>query len=477
MSVAGSLDSVSIVSTLSLFNEAPEERVFRVAELNRSVRGVLEAGYSDIWVEGEASDVSRAASGHIYFTLNDDKDAAQIRCVMFRGDATRAKARIENGARVRLKGSVSLYEPRGSFQFVARIALHSGEGALAAEFERLRKKLEGEGLFAPERKRALPLFPRVIGVVTSQSGAALHDILRVSKGRSPVRIVIADCRVQGEGSPESILRALEAIQKLPEVEVVIVARGGGSQEDLWSFNDERVVRAIAACRVPTVSGVGHEVDITLADLAADLRAATPSNAAELVVPDARALVQKLESGTRQLERALESLLGRSRLRLEKLQRHLEDPRRAVSGVRARLHSLEQSLERHMTRKLALARARASDTSERLSAQNPRRKLDRDRARLIAAWERAVRLMRPGVSARRVRFVSLAGKLDALSPLAVLARGYAIVLDQASGQALVDASEVQKGSVLSVRLHRGTLDAVVSRTVPGVELPVERQGKP
>ncbi|MCA9601162.1 MAG: exodeoxyribonuclease VII large subunit [Myxococcales bacterium] len=456
------------MNTLSLFDrpdgdggEKDSERVFRVAELNRAVRSTLEAGWGDVWVEGELSDVTRAASGHVYFTLNDDVDAAQIRGVMFRGDASRAKATLESGARVRMRGSLSLYEPRGSFQIIVRLALPAGAGDLHAEFERIRKRLEAEGLLDVARKRPLPMFPRTVGVVTSASGAAVHDVLRVTAGRCPVRLVIADCRVQGKDAPDSIIDALTAIQRLPELEVVLLVRGGGSAEDLWSFNDERVARAIAACRVPVVAGIGHESDVTIADLVADVRAATPSNAAELTVPDRSALTARIEASRRHLERAFEAALGRARLRLEKLQRHMEDPRRAVAGIRNRFAALRHTLERLALRRLARAHAEVSNLRERLGALDPRRVLRADRERLVEMRARLRETPGPFVGEARLKLAQLASTLEALSPLAVLARGYAVTLHGASGRALLRSSDAKTGDMLTIRLHEGSLAATVT----------------
>jgi exodeoxyribonuclease VII large subunit len=415
------------MSTLSLFDRpsargdepagAESERVWQVCEVNRAVRFELEGNWADVWIEGELGDVSRAGSGHVYFTLCDEKEPAQLRGVMFKSDARRAKARLEGGARVRMRGTLSLYEARGSFQLIARLAVPAGDGDLAAQFERVRKQLEAEGLFDVARKRPLPRLPRVVGVVTSAQGAALHDVVRVASGRCPVRIVVSDCRVQGESAPASIVAALEAVQRLPGLDVVIVTRGGGSAEELGAFNDERVARAVAACRVPVVSGVGHEVDVSICDLVADVRAATPSNAAELVVPDREALLRALEASARGLERAMEGRLGAERLKLERL-----------SG-RARRH-------------------------------DPRAQLGRDRRALEALGTRLAGTARRWLHDRHARLGQLTARLDAMSPLAVLARGYAIALSERTGRAVVSADDVEVGEHLRVRLSEGELRARV-----------------
>jgi len=419
--------------------ERSDGPILRVSQLNRSVRALLEDVYKSVWVEGELSDVTIAASGHAYFTLNDENTPAQVRGVMFRSDAQRCKAHIKNGARVQLRGQVSLFEPRGAFQLIARIARPVGEGDLQAELARLKEALLAEGLLDPARKRPLPLFPRVIGVVTSATGAAVHDIIRVAQARSAVRIVVSPCVVQGAEARQSIVAALEAIQRLPELDVVIVGRGGGAAEDLQAFNDESVVRAIGRCRVPTVSAVGHEVDVTLADLIADVRAATPSNAAELVVPEQRVLSQQLANAERRLARALEVRLGQDRLRLDRFARRLV-VNSQLRTARARLVRLNQRLERH----------------------DPRVSLARDRAQLVQRTTRIQSMIRPLLADRRAQLSELSARLAALSPTQILSRGYAIALHEATGKALVHATDAAVGDRVIVRLHQGSLTTRVEQ---------------
>ena len=454
------------------------DRVLRVAEVNRAVRGTLEEAWPDVWIEGELSDVTRAASGHVYFTLNDEREPAQLRGVMFRGDARRAKARLERGAVVRMRGGLSLYEPRGGFQLIARLAVPAGEGDLHAQFERLRRKLEAEGLMDPARKRPLPRLPRVLGVVTSAAGAAMHDIVRVARGRCPVRIVVSDCRVQGQEAPASIVAALTAIQQLPLLDAVIIGRGGGAQEDLWAFNHESVARAIAACRVPTVSGVGHEVDVSIADLVADVRASTPSNAAEIAVPDRRRLLAEVDGMRRRLDQQLDTRVGRERLRLERLDRGLADPRRALGGVRARLTTSHAALERGMRRRLAGEMRTLADLRAALAKLDARATLERDR-RALTALRHALAAAAPALltgrrrvrheattalraharaltQGRRARLSILEGRMLALSPKAVLSRGYAIALHAPTGRALLRASDAHPGDEVELVLSEGRL---------------------
>ncbi|MEM7437020.1 MAG: exodeoxyribonuclease VII large subunit, partial [Myxococcota bacterium] len=363
-----------------------DERVFRVGEINRAVRFSLEDSWPSVLVEGELSDV-RGAGGHVYFSLNDEEENAQLRGVMFQSDVRRTKAPLRDGARIRFRGKLSIYQPRGQFQLIARSARPAGDGDLAARFEQVRKKLEREGLFDPARKRPLPRLPRVVGVVTSKSGAAVRDVIRVASGRCPVRLVVADCRVQGDDAPRTIIKAIEAVQGLDDLDLIIVTRGGGSAEDLWAFNDEGVARAIAASRVPVVSGVGHETDITIADLAADVRAATPSNAAELVVPERDALVRELQSLERRLSQALDNHLGGLRLRLERLLRPLYGARRVIVPIRRTLQDALERLSQSMRTALRARRGTLVEHRGRLARHDPRTTLRADRRVLDATRTR------------------------------------------------------------------------------------------
>ena len=436
-----------------------DERVFRVSEVNRAVRFTLEDNWANVLIEGELSDVRRA-KGHVYFTLNDEEDPAQLRGVMFQSDVRRTKAPLEDGARIRFRGTLSLYTARGQFQLIARSAKLAGEGDLAAQFRKLRAKLEAEGLLDPARKRPLRELPRVVGVVTSRTGAALRDIIHVASERCPVRILVADCRVQGEDAPGSIVSALDLIQRVDDLDVVIVSRGGGSAEDLWAFNDEGVARAIATCRVPVVSGVGHEVDVTIADLVADVRAATPSNAAEIVVPERETLLRDVRVLERRLNQALDNRIGGFRLRLERLLRTLYSARRVMTPVRERLAELHQrlmrldprSVLRHDQRQLAVLIAKLRDAG--------RLPVRRRRDRVVALRFRLRGRGRPMVHEARAGYAELCAQLDALSPLRVLERGYAIALHESTGRAVRSQSEVKEGDRLRVRVSDGEFGAKV-----------------
>ncbi len=438
-----------------------EERVFRVAEVNRAVRLTLEDNWANVLIEGELSDV-RHAKGHVYFSLNDEEDPAQLRGVMFASDVRRTKAPLEDGARVRFRGKLSLYTARGQFQLIARSAKLAGEGDLAAQFRKLRAKLEAEGLLDPETKRSLPGLPRVVGVVTSRTGAALRDIIRVASDRCPVEILVADCRVQGEDAPRSIVSALELVQRVDDLDVVIVSRGGGSAEDLWAFNDEGVARAIAACRVPVVSGVGHEVDVTIADLVADVRAATPSNAAELVVPERETLFREVQSLERRLSQALDNRVGSLRLGLERLLRPLYGTRRLLAPIHERVAELHRRLMRQDPRSVLRRDQRLLATLTARLRDAGRLPMRRRRDRLIALRFTLHGRGRPMVREARAAYAERCAQLDALSPLRVLERGYAIALHESTGRAVRSESEVEDGDRLRVRVFEGEFGAKVER---------------
>ena len=445
---------------------SPARDVYSVTRLNREVRSVLERGLGVVWVEGELSNFSQPASGHWYFSLKD-RDA-QLRCAMFRLKNSLVGFTPREGAHLLLRGRISVYEARGEYQLIVEHLEEAGEGALKREFERLKVRLAAEGLFASERKRALPPFPRRIGVVTSTSGAALHDILKVLARRfPPAAVLIYPSAVQGAAAVPALIAALETAAARAECEVLILARGGGSLEDLWAFNDERLARVIAASPLPVVSAVGHEVDFTIADFVADVRAPTPSAAAELVVPDSRACLEALRRSAarltvsmrrelRALDARLEGTRGRLALvhpgvRLEQQTQRLDDLARRLAGaVRARVQR-EQ---------LGLAQLRG-----RLVRRSPERLLHAQRSReqdLSVRLRHAV-ARRVNDAAQRLALAQRA--LHSVSPLATLARGFAIVT-RADGSLLGDAAGVAPGETIEARLARGTLIARVTGTREG-----------
>lgn len=417
------------------FNAAAQPRVLQVSELVRQAARLLEGRFADVWVEGEIDSCKRhAASGHLYFVLKDG--AGRIEAMMPRTRARTLRFPPSDGLKVRARGRVSLYEAMGRFQIYVEEMELTGEGELLRAFEELKARLQREGLFDKARKRPLPPFPRCIGVVTSQSGAALHDILRVASRRGRVRFLIAPCQVQGEGAAPQICAAIEVLQ--PHCDVLIVGRGGGSSADLWAFNDEMVARAIAASRVPVVSAVGHEVDFTIADFVADVRAATPSAAAEVVVPLFSQLEEELADLRQRLFRA-----G---------QRTLDGARQCLDGEVTRAAAA-------MTRCIAARRKVLAVGQQRLSGLHPRARLARDREALEQLRGRLLRGQENLVLLRRREFEGQVASLDALSPLRVLLRGYAVARD-GEGHVITDAAQVQPGDALALRLSRGELDCRV-----------------
>ncbi|MBK7579119.1 MAG: exodeoxyribonuclease VII large subunit [Myxococcales bacterium] len=439
--------------------------VIGVAELDRRLKRAVESVTGREWVEGEIASLKLAPSGHAYFTLKDEREDAVIDCVMYRMNAQRARRHLSDGARVQLSGRATLWAPRGRLQLVAEALRPAGRGALLEALEQLKARLLAEGLFAEDKKRALPAEPRVVGVVTSAVGAAFHDIRTVAFRRGGARLVLCPALVQGEGAPDSIVAAINLAERYPGLDVLIVGRGGGSAEDLMAFNDERVVRRIAATVVPVVSAVGHETDVTLADLAADVRAATPSVAAELVIPDAAARRQLLSRNRRNLARAMRARVFEERSRVDRMRARLSDPRFVIAARQQGLDELLARLERIEARRIARCRAALEETHRRLSAEDPRAVLARAHAQLSPLAARLDALARARLALSGTALGELVARLHALSPLAVLARGYAIATTE-DGRAIRSAEEVRVGSGISLRVHAGQIEAQVTATKTG-----------
>jgi exodeoxyribonuclease VII large subunit len=438
----------------------PERTVYSVSRLNREVRVLLERGLGVLWVEGEISNFSQPSSGHWYFSLKDRN--AQLRCAMFRLRNAAVGFTPKSGQQVLARGRISLYEPRGDYQFIAEHLEEAGVGALQRQFELLKTKLAGEGLFATQLKRALPRFPRRIGVITSPTGAAVRDILHVLARRFPAAaVLIYPTVVQGIAAAPAVIGALQTAGLRRECDVLILARGGGSLEDLWAFNDERVARTIRACPLPVVAGIGHEIDFTIADFVADARAPTPSGAAELVVPDRAAFLDALS-------RTAERLNACMRRELRSLTAHFDSMRsrlnRSHPGVRLthqaqRLDDLEQRLTIALRASLRNDRSRLSDLSARLVHRSPDR-LIRDSSMHHAALSARLRQAWSNWHSRTEIRIKLAARtLDAVSPLATLSRGFAIVT-RADGTLLTDSRSVAVGDEIEARLGRGRIRAKV-----------------
>jgi exodeoxyribonuclease VII large subunit len=443
----------------------PEEgpRTLTVAELDRAIRVSLERSFElPVWVEGEVTGARPVASGHVYFSLKDEKEEASVDAVVYRMSVTpRAKALLCDGARVRVRGRPTFWAPRGRLQLVIDRVEAAGRGALLEALEKLKEKLAAEGLFALERKRSLPVEPRVLGIVTSPTGAVIHDVCKVAFRRGGARILLAPARVQGEGAAGSILRALQALQRVTEVDAIIVGRGGGSTDDLAAFNDEALVRAVAACRVPVMSAVGHEVDVTLVDFAADARAATPSQAAEMLVPDRRARAQALRQSRGRLVHAMRARLAEDRVRLHAVERKLGDPRLVIAAQQQRLDDRTTRLASCSQAALAARKERLVRLGHRLHARHPKLVIAQEQAAVTRASDRMAAAMRALLAKRGGALENVGARLDALSPLKVLGRGYAIA-SRADGRAVRDANDVAAGDRIRVRVAHGAIDAEVQR---------------
>jgi exodeoxyribonuclease VII large subunit len=444
------------------FNLQPQRRSLTVSELTARIRDLLAKNFIDVVVEGEVSNCREAQSGHIYFTLKDDK--AQVKCVWFRQQMRGVKFRPEDGLKVTLRGSVGVYEARGEYQIYVESLDPAGRGALQLAFEQLKKKLESEGLFDARHKKPLPLLPSRIGLITSSKGAAVRDVVRILRRRFPnVHVLLAPVRVQGEGAAGEIARAVRFFNQRQQVDVLIVARGGGSLEDLWAFNEEVVARAIFDSAIPVISGVGHETDFTIADFVADVRASTPSAAAELVVQTRRefdkhimnlraALGEQLRYRLLVLSRRVHELGARRGFRRpldllrQRRQRADEMTARLAQGLRARL---EQSRRRFTSTHLRIARF---DFRARIA--EVRRRLEQQSSELGLRTERMLR-------ARRERVERLRLQLEERGPLKVLERGFAIATD-AAGNVLRSSEQVAVGDALTVQLHRGKLISEVRK---------------
>jgi exodeoxyribonuclease VII large subunit len=443
--------------------QRPVRQILSVTELTANLREVLETTFPEIWVEGELSNAKVWQTGHLYFTLKDGN--SQVKGVMFRSALRYLKFKPEDGLHVVVRGRISVYDPKGEYQLVGEHMEPHGYGPLQLAFEQLKKKLAAEGLFESARKRPLPSLPRRIGVVTSIDGAALRDIIRVLRRRYPnAHVVISPSRVQGEDAAGEIVRALRWIARIDRVDVVIVARGGGSLEDLWAFNEEKVARAIASCPVPVISAVGHETDFTIADFVADLRAPTPSAAAELVVRRKDdfcnyidRLGDRLQAGMRRRVTRLESRLNALLARPGYAGQHGRFAMRGrhVAELNAALrHAMTGALGRRGRRHEGLLRA--------LTQFDPRHRLGAVRAQLLARDGRLGRAAARRVHQTDARFKALAARLEGLSPLSVLARGYAVAWDRDRTRILRDPASVSPGDEIIVTLERGELRSIVKK---------------
>lgn len=443
----------------------PPRRVWTVGELVVAVRAQLERQYADVYVEGEISNFRAADSGHLYFTLKEG--AAQVRAVMFRSQARLLRFRPENGLQVMARGRVTVYEARGELQISVEHLEPQGAGALQIAFEQLKAKLGAEGLFAAERKKALPLLPRRIGVVTSASGAALQDILQVlGRRHDSVAVLICPAQVQGEAAAAEVSAGVRYFNSTHAVDVIIVARGGGSLEDLAAFNDEGLARTVAASEIPVISAVGHEVDFTICDFVADLRAPTPSAAAEMVVRSQRELLEQVQAIHQRLTRGVRYQLLMARQALTQLAQH-----GAFARTRSLIGRRQQRVDEAVFRLAQAQREILTDCRRRLEAASARLR-HRELGRQMAASKQVLQAREQALAAAadrllmgwRSRWARSSAQLEALSPLNILERGYALVFDQ-SGRLVKDAGRLRPGEPITARLARGSVEARVSETKP------------
>ena len=444
------------------FEQAPTRRIWRVADLVSAVRTTVERGYTDVWVEGEISNFRPAESGHLYFTLKDGD--AQLRVVMFRSQARLLRFRPDNGMQIIARGRVTIYDARGELQLSAEFLEPLGAGALQLAFEQLKKKLAGEGLFDQARKKPIPQLPRRIGIITSPRGAALQDMLNIlSRRHESVGILIYPAQVQGEAASTEVGAGVKYFNRTRSVDVLIIARGGGSIEDLAAFNDEKLARVIAASDIPIISAVGHETDFTICDFVADLRAPTPSAAAELVIESKHKLAEHVAHLHQRLNRATRYHLLMARNRLTELAQHGAFGRmQDLLGRRAqRLDEMIFRLASGFGNSLRDYRRRLEVASARVRHFDLRRSLAITRTKLDAGSEALQRVMQARIAYHRARLDQLSGKLDALSPVKILDRGYALVFD-AEGNLVKDASHLAPGDPVTARVAHGTFGAEVKR---------------
>jgi len=444
-----------------MINSPEPNQVISVSALNQAVARLLERSFPLQWISGEISNFTRASSGHWYFTLKDD--AAQVRAVMFRGRAQYAGFVPREGDKVEVRALVTLYGPRGDYQINVEAIRRAGVGSLFEAFQRLKERLAAAGLFDNERKRALPLFPRTIGIVTSPQAAALRDVLIALRRRAPhVNVVLYPTLVQGQQAGAQIASAIDTASRRAECDVLLVVRGGGSMEDLWCFNEEVVAYAVANCNVPVVSGVGHETDFTICDFAADVRAATPTAAAELAATPRADWLGSLRADATDLRRAMRRALSDATQTLDSLQRRLLSPTARIAQQRMQLQSLSTAMMHATRNPLQQARFTIDRLAGRLAARKP--DASKARAALEAVQHRADASMRAQLLQRRDALNALSAQLELLNPQRTLERGYAIVTD-AAGAVLRDPAHIKPGQSLGVRLAEGSADIGVATVQP------------
>ncbi|WP_223669650.1 exodeoxyribonuclease VII large subunit [Kangiella shandongensis] len=435
-----------------------QRKVYSVTEIALKVRRQLESEIGQIWITGEISNLATPRSGHWYFTLKDAD--AQLRCAMFKNRNRSVRFTPEDGQQVLLRAKLSLYEPRGDLQLIAEYMEPAGEGALQIAFNRLKEKLNSEGLFAPELKRPIPSFPNKIGIITSPTGAAIRDVLTVLKRRMPqVPVMIYPSQVQGDKAAKTIIEQLHIANERQECDVLLVTRGGGSLEDMWCFNDEQLAREIRNSDIPVVSAVGHEVDTSISDLVADLRAPTPSAAAEMMVPNRMDILHKFQTLERRMLNEFQHRLEVTHARLDKLTSRIVHPKQRLAQSQTDLQRLSKQLNAAQNRYLEQKDTSLESLSARLKSYQPHKHLEQSKERLSTREKQLQQAMKQQLNRSQQTFALAAQKLNDISPLATLKRGYSITQDE-SGKALKTATEAKKAKVLVTRLGEGTVKSKV-----------------
>ncbi|MEL7629916.1 exodeoxyribonuclease VII large subunit [Pectobacterium aroidearum] len=457
-------------------SQFPSSAIFTVSRLNQTVRQLLEMEMGQIWLSGEISNLSQPSSGHWYFTLKDER--AQVRCAMFRTSNRRVTFRPQNGQQVLIRATITLYEPRGDYQLLAESMQPAGDGLLQQQFEQLKQKLAAEGLFDQQFKQVLPSPAKQVGVITSASGAALYDILQVLQRRDPsLPVIVYPTSVQGADAPLQIVRAIELANQREECDVLIVGRGGGSLEDLWSFNDQRVARAIFASRIPIVSAVGHETDVTIADFVGDLRAPTPSAAAELVSRNQLELLRQIQSQRQRLEMAMDYYLAQRNREFTRLHHRLQQqhPQLRLARQQAQLVKLRQRLDDAMQQQLRQTLRRSERLQQRLMQQQPQTRIHRAQQRLQQLSYQMQSAVERQLNQNKQKLGIACSRLEGVSPLATLARGYNVTTAP-DGKVLKNVTQITPGETLKTRLQDGWVESQVMTLVPNPSS-VKKRRKP
>jgi len=438
-----------------------KRKVFNVSELNRRCKQTLESAFSTVWLEGEVSNFAAPASGHWYFSLKDQK--AQVRCAMFRGKNQSCKIIPEEGMSILVRAKVSLFEPRGEFQLIVEYLEIAGTGELLRQYEELKNKLATEGLFDPDRKNPITSFNRRIGVITSATGAAIHDVISVIRRRYPLQeLVIYPCLVQGEKAAQQIIRQINTANQRQEVDLLLLVRGGGSLEDLWCFNDESLARTIFASHLPIVSGIGHEVDFTIADFVADLRAPTPSAAAEKTTPDQGELLQKLDALRFRQVQAIEGKILTHNQQLDWLMSRLHSPESIINSRLQQLHLLQHRMKSAVDNRRSILANRFNNIRLRLSQTDPNLKIQNAKQRRLLLKQRLQQALKSNMADKAHQFREMAIRLNSLSPLTILGRGYSVTTDEA-GNLVTDSANVSVGDNIISRLAEGEIHSQVTKT--------------